>query len=75
MLKTGKAQKLIIVFISSIFIMMVFTPAQSFQTEGNSNYFDSLQEKLITDGFDKNEIKALYIRPEVSFENQAGGLF
>jgi len=40
MLKTGKAQGFIIVFISSIFIMMVFTPAQSFQTEGNSNYFD-----------------------------------
>jgi len=75
MLKTGKAQKFIIVFISSIFIMMVFTPAQSFKTEGNSNYFDSLQEKLITDGFDKNEIKALYIRPEVSFETKGVSLF
>ena len=75
MLKTGKAQKFIIVFISSIFIMMVFTPAQSFKTEGNRNYFDSLQEKLITDGFDENEIKALYIRPEVSFETKGVSLF
>lgn len=75
MLKTGKAQGFIIVFISSIFIMMVFTPAQSFQTEGNSNYFESLQAKLITDGFDEYEIKALYIRPEVSFETKGVSLF
>jgi len=75
MLRTGKDQKFIILFISFIFIMMLFTPAQSLETEGNSNYFDSLQEKLITDGFDEYEIKALYIRPEVSFETKGVSLF
>jgi len=79
MMRTGKDQKFIILFISFIFIMMLFAPAQSFEamgeTEGNSNYFDSLQEKLVTDGFDEYEIKALYIRPEVSFETKGVSLF
>ena len=75
MLRTGKDQKFIILFISFIFIMMLFTPAQSLETEGNSNNFDSLQEKLVTDGFDEYEIKALYIRPEVSFETKGVSLF
>ena len=75
MMKTGKAQKFIIVSIGFIFIMMFFTPAQSYETEGNSNYFDSLQEKLVNDGFDEYEIKALYIRPEVSFETKCVSLF
>jgi len=79
MLRTGKDQKFIILFISCVFIMMLFTPAQSNgamgETEGNSNYFDSLQEKLVTDGFDEYEIKALYIRPEVSFEIKGISLF
>ena len=75
MLKTGKAQKFIILYIGFIFIMMIFTQAQSFQTEGNNNYFDSLQEKLVNDGFDEYEIKALYIRPEVFFETKGVSLF
>jgi peptidoglycan lytic transglycosylase B len=75
MLKTGKAQKFIIVSISFIFIMMFFTPAQAFGTERNSNDFYSLQEKLINDGFDEYKIKALYIRPEVSFETKGVSLF
>jgi membrane-bound lytic murein transglycosylase B len=54
---------------------MIYTPAQSSETEGNSNYFESLQAKLITDGFDEYEIKALYIRPEVSFETKGVSLF
>ena len=73
--KTGKAQKFIIVSISFIFIMMFFTPAQAVGTEGNNNYFDSLQEKLVNDGFDEYEIKALYIRPEVFFETKGVSLF
>ncbi len=75
MLKTGKGQKFFIFYISFIFIMMIFTQAQSFQTEGSNNYFDSLQEKLVNDGFDEYEIKALYIRPEVSFETKGVSLF
>ena len=75
MLKTGKYQKFIILFISFILIMMVFTPAQSFETEGNSNYFDSLQEKLINDGFDKDIVKIIYGNPKVTFETKGISLF
>ena len=75
MLKIGKYQKFIILFISAIFIMMVFTPAQSFATEGNSNYFDSLQEKLINDGFDKDIVKIIYSNPKVTFETKGVSLF
>ena len=75
MLKIGKYQKFIILFISAIFIIMVFTPAQSFETEENSNYFDSLQEKLINDGFDKDIVKIIYGNPEVTFEAKGVSLF
>jgi len=75
MLRSGKDQKFIILFISFIFIMTLFTPAQTLGMERNSHDFYSLQEKLITDGFDEYEIKALYIRPEVFFETKGVSLF
>jgi len=34
------------------------------------NYFESLQERLIADGFDKDMITDLYSRPEVVFETR-----
>jgi peptidoglycan lytic transglycosylase B len=34
----------------------------------DGRYFDSLQDRLIKDGFDKDRILALYKRPEVNFE-------
>ncbi|MGA8179554.1 MAG: protein MltB, partial [Desulfobacterales bacterium] len=34
----------------------------------DGRYFESLQERLIKDGFDKDRILALYKRPEVNFE-------
>jgi len=54
---------------------MIYTPAQSFETEKNSNYFDSLQEKLINDGFDKDIIKIIYSNPKVDFETKGVSLF
>ena len=75
MLKTGKHQNFIILFVSFIFIMMLFIPAQSLETEGNSNYFKSLQEKLVNDGFDKDIIRIIYGRPEVTFEVKGVSLF
>ena len=71
--RRGRTYILIVFFL--VFIIMIYTPAQSSETEGNSNYFESLQAKLITDGFDEYEIKALYIRPEVSFETKGVSLF
>ncbi|MCP4371006.1 MAG: lytic murein transglycosylase, partial [Deltaproteobacteria bacterium] len=83
MLKTEKVHKLIILMISSIFIMMLFTPARSFEatgeatgeTGGNRNYFDSLQEQLVNDGFDNRLIKIIYGNSKVIFEAKGVSLF
>ena len=54
---------------------MIYTPAQAFKTEENNNYFDSLQEKLINDGFENNIIKIIYGNPKVTFETKGVSLF
>ena len=38
-------------------------------------YFNSLQQKLIKDGFEETRIKNLYNRPEVDFETKGVSLF
>ena len=83
MLKIGKDQKFFILMIGAIFIMMLFTPAQSFEATGEatggtekiSNYFDSLQEQLVNDGFDNNLIKSIYGNSKVVFETKGVSLF
>ena len=79
MLKTGKNQKTVILIISSIFVMMLFTPAPFFEamgeTEVNSNYFESLQEQLVNDGFDNSLIKIIYTNSKVTFETKGVSLF
>jgi membrane-bound lytic murein transglycosylase B len=79
MLKTEKDQKFIIFFIGFILTIILFTPARSFEamgeTEGNSKYFDSLQEKLINDGFDKKIISLIYGNSKVTFETKGVSLF
>jgi len=39
-------------------------------SENSNNYFESLQKRLIEDGFDKDRITELYNRSEVSFERK-----
>lgn len=73
--RTRRARTYILIVSFLMLIAMTHTPVQSFETEGNSNYFDSLQEKLVNDGFDEYEIKSLYIRPEVFFETKGVSLF
>jgi membrane-bound lytic murein transglycosylase B len=41
----------------------------------NFNYFASLQERLIEDGFDKALIRQIYSRPEVTFETKGISLY
>jgi membrane-bound lytic murein transglycosylase B len=41
----------------------------------NFNYFASLQERLIDDGFDKVVIRQIYNRPEVTFETKGISLY
>ena len=43
--------------------------------EETVSYFESLQQKLIKDGFDEARIKSLYKRPEVNFETKGVSLF
>ncbi len=75
MLRTRKDKTCILIVFFLIFIITIYTPAQSFETEENSNYFDSLQEKLINDGFDKDIIKIIYSNPKVDFETKGVSLF
>jgi peptidoglycan lytic transglycosylase B len=73
--RTRKNRNHILIVAFLILIVMIFAPACAFATTAHNNYFESLQDKLITDGFDEYEIKALYIRPEVSFETKGVSLF
>ncbi|MFC1811493.1 lytic murein transglycosylase [Thermodesulfobacteriota bacterium] len=43
--------------------------------EETVKYFESLQQKLIKDGFEETRIKDLYKRPEVDFETKGVSLF
>ena len=73
--RTRKNRNHILIVAFLILIVMIFAPACAFATTAHNNYFEPLQDKLITDGFDEYEIKALYIRPEVSFETKGVSLF
>ncbi len=73
--RTRKNRNHILIVAFLILIVMIFAPACAFATTAHNNYFEALQDKLITDGFDEYEIKALYIRPEVSFETKGVSLF
>ncbi|MEJ2658551.1 MAG: lytic murein transglycosylase [Desulfobacterales bacterium] len=56
---------LLIGFLTFSFLFLIQNTAVSGEGHG---YFESLQDRLIKDGFDKDRILALYKRPEVSFE-------
>ncbi len=73
--RTGRDRTHILILSFLILIIMIHSPAQSFGTEGNSNYFDSLQEKLVNDGFDKKIIKIIYGNSKVTFETKGVSLF
>ena len=58
-----------IIFLTSFLILNFFFLTQNTaEARKNSRYFESLQDRLIKDGFDKDQILALYKRPEVFFE-------
>ncbi len=61
-------------FILLIIVFIIFT--QTVVHAKNSHiYFETLQESLIKDGFDKNTIIKLYSNPKVYFETKKASLF
>jgi len=60
-----------IFFFIGLLTLQFFSPAPTAAVEENSGkYFESLQKKLITDGFDKSTIAELYNSPKVFFETK-----
>ena len=58
-----------IIFLTCFLMLNLFLLTQNASgTRKSGRYFESLQHRLIKDGFDKDRISALYIRPEVYFE-------
>jgi membrane-bound lytic murein transglycosylase B len=75
MLKIGR------VWIKQIFsicflVTFLFSPAGATVTPKTSNhYFETVQKKLIKDGFDPDKIQRLYNRPQVDFEADGVSVF
>ncbi len=58
-----------IIFLTCFFVLNLFLLTQNAAgTKKSGRYFESLQDRLIKDGFDKDRILALYKKPEVYFE-------
>jgi len=65
-----------IVFMFGLLIMVFFFFTQTVAHAKNSDrYFETVQESLIKDGFDKNTIVKLYSNPKVYFETKKASLF
>ena len=64
-----------ILFMGVLILSFIFFSQNADASLNNNNYFESLQKRLITDGFDKDRISALYKRPEVYFERKGVSRF
>jgi membrane-bound lytic murein transglycosylase B len=68
MRKNARAYISLIIFMC-VLIWTFFSSGQAKATTiTNNHYFESVQKRLIKDGFDSEKIKTLYSRPQVSFE-------
>jgi membrane-bound lytic murein transglycosylase B len=75
MLKIARIRILPVILLSLILLPpLTAGPAQA-TTETNDPDFESVQKKLIKDGFDSEEIKRLYSRPQVFFEAKGVSVF
>ncbi len=72
----GKIGSRFFVFFGCILVMNLCYPFKLFAVvEGSPQYFESLQERLINDGFDEAVIRKIYRRPEVVFETKGISLY
>jgi membrane-bound lytic murein transglycosylase B len=63
-------------FFGCLLIFILFSPVPSTQAAKNdSDYFESLQKRLIRDGFDRDLIQNLYEKPQVNFETDTVSSF
>ena len=68
MRKNGRAY-IPLIIITCVLILTFFSSVQAkATTKTNNHYFESVQKRLIKDGFDSEKINTLYSRPQVSFE-------
>ncbi len=65
----------LILFVGVLIFSFIFSTQNAAGSKNSNNYFESLQKRLITDGFDKDRISELYKRPEVYFERKGVSRF
>jgi membrane-bound lytic murein transglycosylase B len=76
MLYSGKTGSRIFIFIGCFLLVKLFIPYSLLAVaEGSHQYFESLQDRLINDGFDEATIRNIYRRPEVAFETRGVSLY
>jgi membrane-bound lytic murein transglycosylase B len=76
MLRSCIARRSRLILSSHLILLAIFLAVPTAAvTESNDNLFESLQERLINDGFDKTWIMETYSRPEVYFETKGISLF
>ena len=65
-----------IIFLACLLILRLFFPFQAATgSDFMEGHFESLQKRLVNDGFDKNMIKKLYTAPQVAFDTQNASLY
>ena len=75
MLNNGRVRILQIFFIC-LLITSLLLPAVATVTPNTKNhYFETVQKKLIKDGFDPDKIQRLYSRPQINFEADGVSIF
>ncbi|MGD8521554.1 MAG: lytic murein transglycosylase [Desulfobacterales bacterium] len=64
------------IFFICFLITSLFSPAVATVTPNtNNHYFETVQKKLIKDGFDPDKIQRLYSRPQIKFEADGVSIF
>jgi peptidoglycan lytic transglycosylase B len=65
----------VICLCSFLLLVSISSSCPPARADNSDRYFESLQIRLIKDGFDKDRIRALYSRPQVNFETQGVSRF
>jgi membrane-bound lytic murein transglycosylase B len=69
------AKEYTIFFMGILILSFIVFSQPAAGSKSSANYFESLQKRLIEDGFDKDRITEIYKRPEVYFERKGVSRF